>query len=268
MGLIDPAKVAFYTPGNLKKFKQELFERVAVNVRSKGGLTIYHKPHLLDEVPDDYIPIVGCHPELRSRIDEWTARGRTFVYWDRGHARRIFATWLPKPTTGSGYYRWEINAFQMKAIRDVPGDRWKALNLRVSPWNRNGRHIVVALPSETYNAFHRTHDWAEKTVAELKRHTDRKIVLRQKLSPRPLSDELRFAHALVTHQSNAANEAIIFGCPVFCDAGCAASLVGLTDLSKIETPVYPERQPWLNSIAYSQYDEAELINGTLWNLIA
>jgi hypothetical protein len=58
-----------------------------------------------------------------------------------------------------------------------------------------------------------------------------------------------------------------FGCPVFVDQLSAAALVGQTDFSKIETPVYPERQAWLNSLAYCQFNEKELIDGTLWRMI-
>ena len=43
--------------------------------------------------------------------------------------------------------------------------------------------------------------------------------------------------------------------------------MGQTDFSKIESPVYPERQAWLNSLAYCQFNERELVDGTLWKLL-
>jgi hypothetical protein len=268
LDMISPAQTALFIPNNLKKFKLKLFERIGAHIASKGGRVIYHDPALMDALPNDVIPIIGCHPELRSRIDAWTASGREFVYWDRGYAKRIFATWLPRPKVGSGYYRWTRNAFQMREIRDVPKDRWMQLDIPTDPWKEKGKHIVIAKPSATYDAFHRTHDWLENTIAELKRHTDRKLVIREKLSETPLRQELVGAHALVTHQSNAAVEAVIMGCPVFVDPGNAAALVGQTDLSKIETPVYPDRKPWLWSLAYSQFSEDELVNGVLWEHLA
>jgi hypothetical protein len=95
------------------------------------------------------------------------------------------------------------------------------------------------------------------------------LVVRDKehFRKRPLQADLAGAHALVTHGSNAANEAIILGCPVFSHKSCAASLVGHTDLNKIEAPAYPDRQPWLNSLAYTQFHERELLDGTLWRLM-
>jgi hypothetical protein len=35
----------------------------------------------------------------------------------------------------------------------------------------------------------------------------------------------------------------------------------------IEKPVYPDRQAWVNALAYSQFNESELVDGTLWRLI-
>jgi hypothetical protein len=137
-----------------------------------------------------------------------------------------------------------------------------------TPWTKPGRHIVIAKPSATYDAFHATHSWLDVTIERLKRHTDRPLVIREKLSEKPLAADLEGAHALVTHQSNAAVEAVIMGCPVFVDPGSAAALVGQTDLSLIEAPVYPDRKPWLCSLAYSQFSERELIDGTLWRLMA
>jgi hypothetical protein len=266
--MIRPRNVCLFIPNNLKKFKLKLFERVGGHIAANGGRVICHDPDKMNALPAEIIPIVGCHPELRDQIDAWTESGREFIYWDRGYCRRIFATWLPRPYSGSGYYRWTRNAFQMRTIREVPKDRWLQIDTPTHPWNEGGKHIVIAKPSATYDAFHRTHDWLDKTVAELKRHTDRPLVIREKLSERSLADELKDAHALVTHQSNAGVEAVILGCPVFVDYGSAAALVGLTDLSKIETPIYPDRKPWLWSLAYSQYSEDELVNGALWRFLA
>jgi hypothetical protein len=255
-------------PAGLKKFKLELFNRIAATIERVGGRVVRHDERRLLDLPDDIIPIVGCHPPLKGMIADWKARGRRFVYWDRGYAIRIFSTWLPRPKSGSGYYRWEAGAFQMRTIRQVPDDRWERLGIEVKPWAKGGKHIVIAMPTLPYSAFHGTERWTDETVEALNKVTDRPIIIRSKESKRPLWEELRGAHALVTHGSNAANEAVIFGCPVFAHSSCAASLVGKSDLREIESPIYPDREPWLHSLAYSQYDERELCDGTLWRLIA
>jgi hypothetical protein len=138
----------------------------------------------------------------------------------------------------------------------------------LQPWKRDGRHIVLAAPTETYSAFHRTQNWLHETIETLSRCTDRQLVVRGKESKRPLAEDLKGAHALVAHASNAAVEAVIMGCPVYVHPDSAAALVGRTDLTQIEKPVYPEREPWCWSLAYSQFNETELVDGTLWRLIA
>jgi hypothetical protein len=54
---------------------------------------------------------------------------------------------------------------------------------------------------------------------------------------------------------------------VFVDRSSAAALVGRCDIGRIEEPIYPDREPWLRSLAYSQFNERELVDGTLWRLL-
>lgn len=262
--MIDPRNAALFIPPKLSPFKNNLFERIG----KKVGRIVRYDFGELAALPDDVVPIVGCTPELRPLIDGWQKRGRRWIYWDRGYARRIFATCLPTGD-GGGYYRWHFGSYQMKTIRNVPDDRWKALKTNVEPWRKGGRHIVIAAPTRTYSRFHRTESWIADTIDALARVTDRQLVIRDKeqYQRRPIQKDLEGAHALVTHGSNAAVEAVILGCPVFVHPDSAAALVGQTDIRKIETPIYPDRQPWLNSLAYSQFTEAEMTNGVLWKLL-
>lgn len=260
--MIDPANVALYIPNGLKDFKQMLFERVAQRV----GHVIRGNPRALLNLPREVLPAVGCSPELRPYVQKWREEGRRFIYWDRGYARRVFATWLPRGTNG-GYYRWHVNSFQMMSTRIVKDDRWRSLSTPILPWQTNGRHIVIARPTPTYEKFHGIEGWTNRTVEYLSKITDRQLVIRDKESRRPLQADLQGAHCLVAHASIAAVEAVICGCPVFVDRTSAAALVGKTTLDEIEKPRYPSREHWAYSLAYCQFNEQELIDGTLWKLI-
>jgi len=264
--VIDPARTCLWIPPELRAFKLELFNRIGQHIEAKGGQIVRHNPELLRAIDPDVIPIVGCTPLLTTLIAEWRETKRTFIYWDRGYARRVFATWLPKGENG-GYYRWHINSYQMTASRDVPGDRWDALRIEVKPWRSKGDHVVIAAPSRTYARFHRCEGWIADTIDALARVTNRQLVIRDKESKRPLQADLEGAHALVSHGSIAAVEAVICGTPVFVHPDSAARLVGLTDIKQIEQPVMPDRTRWLRSLAYSQCNEAELVDGTLWGLL-
>jgi hypothetical protein len=168
-------------------------------------------------------------------------------------------------------YRWHLGSYQANEIRDVPGDRLQRYPVKLWPWSYGGDHIVVAEPTPTYQRFHGIEGWTERTIASLKQLTARPIVVRDKEMQRfgrKLHEDLRGAHALVAHGSNAAVESVIMGCPVFVHPDSAASLVGLTDLSEIERPIYPDRQLWLQTLSYSQVTEAEMLSGDVWRLLA
>ena len=264
--MIDPSKVALFCPSGLKDFKLKLFERIGSKIEQAGGKVIRHDAGLLDQLQNEIIPIVGCSPELTQIIKRWRHHKRTWIYWDRGYCRRVFATHLPRGENG-GYYRYHINSFQMQSIRTVPDDRWKAMRTDVLPWQKNGRHIVIAAPTRTYSRFHETRDWIADTIDALARVTDRQLVIRDKESKRTLQSDLAGAHCLVTHGSIAAVESVILGVPVFVCPDSAAALVGRTDMNMVEKPAYPDRQPWLNSLAHSQFCESELTDGTLWKML-
>lgn len=273
---MNPASACLFIPNGLKDFKLNLFNRIGDKIKLAGGRTIRGNTAALDALPDDVIPIVGAAPYLLPLVRGWRARGRTWIGWDRGYVRRVFATWLPRGDNG-GYYRWHFHRYQMGAIRDVPDDRWLRLipgnpvdrrSVEIRPWQKFGAHIVVAAPSQTYSLSHDgAATWTEEVLRQLELVTDRQIVIRDKETKRPLQSDLDGAHCLVTHGSMAAVEAVICGCPVVVHTDSAAALVGLTDLKKIEHPVYPDRERWLHSLAYCQFNEQELVDGTLWRLI-
>lgn len=263
---IDPKRLVLFIPPELKKFKLQLFRRIGDKLRGMGGQVNEGSFSGLRTMNRSQIPIVGCTSQLKGIIAEWREKKRDFIYWDRGYARRVFATWLDKGENG-GYYRFHLNRFQMGEIRDVPDDRWRALKTTVEPWKRDGRHIVIAAPTRSYSKFHGTESWIADTIDALARVTDRQLVIRDKESKRSLQSDLAGAHALVCHGSIAAVESVILGCPVFVHPDSAAALVGHTDLSNIEKPIYPDREKWLASLAYCQFNEAELMDGTLWRLM-
>lgn len=264
--MIDPRKVCLFQPSELKKFKADLFKRIGDKIEAKGGKVVVGNVAKLQELPKDIIPIIGCSTYLRDTVNAWRAKKRSFIYWDRGYYSRVFATWLPRGKDG-GMYRWHLNSFQLQGIGDYASDRIPGLRPLVADWNKSGNHIVIALPTPSYAKFHGIESWTVETITHLTQVTKRPLVIRDKESKRPLYEDLKGAHALVSHGSNAAVESIFFGCPVFVNKSSAASLVGLTDLNQIESPIYPDREAWLRALSYNQFNETELVDGTLWRLL-
>jgi len=271
--MIDPKDCAFFIPPGLKKFKLALFERIANHMRDLGGTVIRHDYNQVEKIAGKKIPIIGCSPPFAQAIKRWQADGTPWIYWDRGYLRRVFATWLPNGHQlgiPGGYYRWQLNSFQMTAIKNVPDDRWRALKLEhcVKPWRDDGDKIVVAhtLP-DYWDLRGLPRDWSFIVADRIRKATGRPVIVRDKESRVPLDVELEGAYCLVTHGSIAAVEAAIWGYPVFVDASSAAALVGSVLSDSLESPVRPNRERWLHSLAYSQFNETELCDGALWRLI-
>lgn len=266
--MIDPATVCFYWPPEIDHgAKATLFKRISTKIEALGGKTTREWRDLDTMFTPGLIPIVGCSPQLTELIIRWRAVGRKWIYWDRGYWLRVYATWLPQGRDG-GLYRWHVNSFQLQQIRDVPPDRLQAKPPPVEPWKKGGKHIVIARPSKTYCRFHRCENWLNDTVYALSLVTDRQLIIRDKESKRDLRSDIAGAHCLVSHGSIAAVESVILGCPVFVDSSSAASLVGQTDLTLIERPVFPDREQWLRNLAYCQFSESELVDGTLWQTLS
>lgn len=178
------------------------------------------------------------------------------AYFDRGHGRS---------------YRITRNGYEAGAIRHCPNDRVDDLGIEIRPWRKSGNEVIVCPPTDYFMQAHGCPDWLATTLATLKSVTDRPIIVRKK--PKggeaavPLRTALETAHALVTHSSNVAIEAVCLGTPVFVAPTSAAAPVGRTDLAQLEDPVCPERDAWLAHLAYSQYSFEEIEDGRAWKML-
>ena len=225
---------------------------------------------------------IGC--ELRYAEDETGYRPGVPIVWGvlRGSDRVVqyakennqYFFYIDHAYFSRGHgmnYRITRNGYEAGRIRECPPDRLAAFKIETKPWNREGVVILVCPPTDYFMDAHGCHDWLDTTLATLKSHTDREIVVRRKPQPgetvEPIEEAFRRSYALVTHSSNIAIEAAIAGVPVFVSETSAAAPVGRSDFSQIESPVYPDRTPWLRHLAYNQYSMAELGDGTAWRML-
>jgi hypothetical protein len=178
------------------------------------------------------------------------------AYFDRGHGKT---------------YRITRNGYEAGDVRKCPVDRLVALDLEIEPWRKSGREIIVCPPTAHFMEAHDCLDWLETTLTQLGSITDRPIIVREKPKPGeravPLREALQTAHALVTHSSNVAIEAVCIGTPVFVAPASAAAPVGRTDLLQIEEPAYPERADWLAHLSYNQFSLDEIADGRAWRML-
>ena len=204
---------------------------------------------------------------------------RDFYFMDTGYFGNERTQ--SNPNGWKYWHRIVKNDLQHNEIIDRPGDRFATFKRKFVPWRTSGRKILVAAPDEKPMKFYEKdlESWLTETVNTIKQYTDRPVEIRRRNKlrlDRMTSDTLADAlnndvFALVTFQSNAAVESVFQGIPVFVLAPtCAAAPVGLKDLSKIETPYYPDRdklQAWGNHLAYGQFHISEIKNGKAKELL-
>ena len=207
-------------------------------------------------------------------------QGREFYYIDTGY--------LGNREKRKIWHRVVRNGMQhSKVVWDLPEDRWKNIrlmnwkyNMMWPGWKKNGKAILVVTPSEKPCKYYGiTRDaWVKETIDEIKKHTDRPIIVRDKGLRRErvgngsLYNQLDEDHifALVTYNSIAATEAVGYGVPAFTSAPGAADMLCEKDFTKIETPLYEDDEKvrkWQHWLAYCQFRVEEMSNGTALDII-
>jgi hypothetical protein len=198
---------------------------------------------------------------------------RTFYYMDTGYFGNERTA--QNPNSWKYWHRIVKNNLQHGEIIARPDDRFKKFNKTFTPWKKTGSKILVAAPDDKPCKFYGINkdQWVAETVAKIKEHTDRPVVVRErapKRIDRISTDTLQQAldndvFALVTYNSVAAIESVFYGIPAFTMAPAnAASPVALQDLSKIETPYYADKDKlyaWGCHLAYGQFHIDELKTG-------
>ena len=195
---------------------------------------------------------------------------RPFRYMDSGYLGN-----RPGPKNPHGWKVWHRivpNNLQHDQVITRPSDRWNQLGLEASN-RRGGSQILIVAPDEKPCKFYDIElaTWLAQTVATIKQHTDRPIVIRERNKSRMdrktnrVEQALDDVHAVVTFNSIAGTEAILAGVPVFAMAPSnAARPVSNTDLTKIDKPWFPDRDQvlaWAYHLAYAQFHIDEFKNG-------
>lgn len=202
---------------------------------------------------------------------------RPFFYMDSGYLGN-----RPGPSNPHGWKFWHrvvSNNLQHDAVFSRPADRWQRLGIKMRPAQKHSRNILIVAPDEKPCTFYgiTLAEWTANTIATIKQHTDRPIIIRERPTSRvdrkiqKAEDWLTDVHAVVTFNSSAATESIVAGVPVFVTAPSnAAKPMSNLDLSKIENPWFPtddERHAWACHLAYGQFHTTELMNGTATKIL-
>jgi hypothetical protein len=207
----------------------------------------------------------------RKLIHNCWKNNQTFYYMDSGYVGNYKSK--TNPQGWKVWHRIVKNDVQHNEIINRPDNRWKQLNYPIES-RKQGRHILLVTPSEKPCKFYGIDkdNWVKETVATIKKYTDRPIIVRDKQPrqqriTRTIFEDLINCHALVTYQSIAAVESVLFGVPAFTLAPTAADPVCDKDLSLIEHPTLQDKDKiykWACHLAYGQFHNDEMKNGSAY----
>ncbi len=185
-----------------------------------------------------------------------SAREKTKNFWhiDHGYFLRSSST-----TSFDGYFRIARNdLWHDTSDMDHSWDRFNSFNIKMKDLRKNGNHIVLLEPSaymKTY--FPHLKNWLEETTEEIKKYTDRKIIVSTKES-NPLSKCIENAWCIVTDHSNAGIESMIDGVPAIFTNETRKN----GELSQIEDP--PFDRSFFRNLAHCQWNAEEIMRGEPW----
>ena len=171
------------------------------------------------------------------------------------------------------FYRLTFNKYQIDVIGSSDLKRFNSLGLDVSPWKKNGRKILLAPQSDFFMRKFgiSQQDWIAHTTVNLRKYTDREIVISQKKpsgAEENFESQLKDVFAVVVFNSVAGLQATMRGIPCFTTIPCASTYFGRLGLENIEQPLYTEdRLLKFGILADNQFTFDEIKTGLAWKHI-
>lgn len=181
--------------------------------------------------------------------------GEPWVFMDHAYFHRGYRT--------NAYFRVICNGIHQTKVLDVPRDRMDMFKVKCLDWKQGRDHVVFIPAPPNIEALYGP--WNQMALDRLKSATTRLIKVKSK-SDGGLGDFLHRSWGLVTHSSVAGVEAACLGFPVFGPETSPAYPVSAS-IDEIENPVRPDREPWLRTLAYSQFTTEEIESGRAWGIL-
>lgn len=239
------------------------------------------------------------HGDLRTRVIQTQLSRSKYVV---GVDSNLFL--YANTTNPMHYLRYSFNGvFPSTGIycdSIVNPERWqkisKNLNLTLKDYRKDGGHILLCMQRNGGWSMGGldNQDWAIKTIAEIRKYSDRPIVVRlhpgDKETKRiikaggplckikfdygvilsqneSLVEDLKGCWAAVNHNSSPVVGAAIEGYPIFVTDPSKSQCKDIAniDLSQIENPQLPDRLLWAQRLSMFHWNFDELNSGECWN---
>lgn len=281
--------------------KPLILENFIKGVNAVGDEGVLHRG--MNVIPSDVALIQGFvhehgknapHLQLRQSAFETQIKNKKkalivdsnlFLYADPGNTKRYLRYSFNGVFPTTGFY----------FDSDVDPKRWeklsKNLNIQLRPWRTTGEHILICLQRNGGWSMRGldVQTWLDQTILEIRRHSKKRPIIvrlhpgdkkmprlikinhknvRLSNNPSDIRKDLKNAWATVLYNSSPAVASAIEGVPVFLTdpkpQHSQAQPVANTDISKIENPLMPERQEWIEKLAMCHWNFDELKSGEAW----
>lgn len=281
--------------------KPQILDNFCKGVSMSGDIAIAHRGMYV--IPCDVALIQGYvhengkklpHLKLRQDAVDLQKQNRQrslivdsnlFLYADPGNLNRYLRYSFDGVFPTTGFY----------FDRDIDSNRWKKISTRLGislkDYRPTGTYILICLQRNGGWSMQglTVQEWLDRTILEIRKYSNRKIVVRKhpgdkkiskilkikflnvSISPDnvPLVHDLKNAWVSVVFNSSPAVASLIEGVPAFVTDpnphNSQAYEVCNTQLKNIENPLLPKRQLWLEKLSMSHWNFEELQSGEAWN---
>jgi hypothetical protein len=294
--------VAYYAgipPNNKNIEKPQILDYFCQGVTASGDTAIAHRG--LDALPCDVALIQGFvhehgksapHLQLRQHAVELQKKNQRrslivdsslFLYSNKSNPLHYLRYSFDGVFPTTGFY----------FDQDIDSERWnqisKDLGINLKPWRTQGNHILICLQRNGGWSMRGLDviQWMNNTIKEIRKYSQRPIVVRAhpgdkkiggylkvnhnlvSLSTKPdLREDLRNAWATVVYNSSPSVASILEGIPAFLTdpqpEHSQSLAVANTDISKIENPIMIDRQAWVERLSMCHWKFEELKSGAAW----
>lgn len=241
-------------------------------IDNKSGNT-YLKPWInagaktfqkVSEVPDNYILISYHVPPWRQPYKDWITSGNKHIEIDYGY----WGVNNPRRNTRRVTYMGSHNI----NMKPVPYSRVHTLNPAIQPWKKiNEEGYILIIEPQPKILLERTGeklgDWSNKIKDILDPHWNGNIKFRRKAGGKnpgrwsSFIEDLKGCRAVIGERTMACVEAVMLGYPAYTIDNSAVSLLMGNDISFINKVHQPDREQFLEHIAWSQFYPEEFSNG-------
>ena len=213
----------------------------------------------------DYDQTIATYGVLRGTF-ETIQKVKNYYYMDHGYfnqSNRKFENKRTNVLDMNGYFRIVYNNLIHNGEGNYPDDRLKKLKLNFVETKNYGDNIILSEPSETMKKIYNAHNWVNDTKKIVKKFSDRKIIVHNKFSKKPLDELLKNAWSFVSLQSTAGFKAMLSGIPAYFTETSLKKINRIEDLEnpKINYNIF-------NNLAYGQWTLKEIESGEAWETIS